>query len=918
MVFNTFKFRDRLLITFLFVFIPLILMGSTLVYFQVKKILQAGIEKELQETTDALANLIRTSAAISIKAQLHAVAEKNMSIAQHCYDQYLSGSLTRSQAINRIEELFLSQTIGISGYIYCLNSKGMVEIHPDAKVKNTDVSGFEFVRRQLEIRNGYLEYDWKNPGEENEKPKALYMIYFEPLDWIISVSSYRDEFYGLVDINDFRDNLLFQKTGDKGDAFVLDEDGTMLIYPGINGMNFDLQSAYPEELVKQVLQQKTGKINYSWINSGEKKAREKQIIFKYLPEYKWIAASSSYVEDVFMPIHEFRNILIFILSVIVIASVGITYFISTSVTKPMTSLMKKIEEGSGGDFSVRMDEGQSDEFGRLARHFNSFMEQLEQNQEQIKDEIRKNVEIQTALVENDLKLRSLFNQSFQFTGILSPTGILEEINQSVLEFAGCTAEEVRYKPFWQAPWWQHDKMVQEQLKEAIQSAIEKKFVRYETTSISKNNEIRNIDISIKSIFNASGEVAFIMTESRDITEYKQAARERKNMAVQLEKSQKMEAIGTLAGGIAHDFNNILSGILGYAQLAELNIGSPAKARGHLSQIIKGAHRAAELTQQILTFSRRTEFEKQPLSLYLVIKEALKLLRSSIPSTIDITETIASKSKIFADPTQMHQVIMNLCTNAYHAMGEKVGTLTVQLSEKMISGGSDVFDQEIKEGIYLELEVADTGCGMSDEILKKAFDPYFTTKEIGKGTGFGLALVHAIVEEHGGHIKVQSRLGKGSIFHIYLPVIEDRDAALHMDTKKEKTYTGGSERIMVVDDEEDIRMILQEFLTTAGYKVSIFENGARAFKAFQKDPDQFDIIVTDMTMPQMTGEELARKIFSIRENFPVILCTGYSETVSEAGAIEMGVSKFLPKPFSNEDLAISIREILDKRAKPVLT
>ncbi len=912
------KFRNRLLITFLFVFIPLILMGSTFVYYKVKTILQTVIEKELQGSTDSLTDLIKTTASVSIKTRLHAIAEKNLNIAQHYYERYTSGSLSRAEAMERIEETFLSQPIGISGYIYCLNSQGIVKIHPNEKVKNTDVSGFEFVRRQLETRNGYLEYDWKNPGEDKERPKALYMVYFEPLDWIISVSSYRNEFYHLVDIDDFKDNLLSHKTGHTGYAFVIAEDGTMLVHPGIQENDHTYQSAYPKDFFKQMLDKKNGQIKYSWTNQGDKRPRERLVIFKHLPEYKWIVASSSDVEDVYMPINAFGNSIAFILVIIILCSIGITYFISTSVTRPLVSVMEKLKTGADGDFSIRMDEGNSDEFGQLARHFNSFMEQLEKNQEQIKTEIRKNVEVQAALVENDLKLRSLFNQSFQHTGILSPSGILEEINQSALEFSGCTADEVRYKHFWQAPWWRHDPGVQQQLKQAIKSAIEVDFVRYETTCISKQDEIRNIDISIKPVFNPSGEVAFIMTESRDITEYKQAAWERKKLAVQLEKSQKMEAIGTLAGGIAHDFNNILSGILGYAQLAELNLGSPVKARGHLAQIIKGAQRAAELTQQILTFSRRTEFEKQSLSLYLVIKEALKLLRSSIPSTIDIIEVMTSKARVLADPTQMHQVIMNLCTNAYHSMGVMGGVLTVRLTEKLISGGRDVFDQDVKEGLYLELEVTDTGHGMDDEILKKAFDPYFTTKDIGKGTGFGLALVHAIVEEHDGHIKVQSRVGRGSSFYIYLPVAADHHATHKADTKNEKIYKGGSERIMVVDDEEDIRMILQEFLTISGYKVSIFENGARAFKAFQKNPDQFDLVVTDMTMPQMTGGELAKKMLSIRQNLPVILCTGFSETLSEAQALEIGICKFLAKPFSNQDLALEIREILDERQIPVST
>lgn len=232
MIFHPLKFRNRLFLTFLMVFIPLVLLGSGLVYVQVKHILQAGIEKELQDSTDSLTNLIQTSASVSIKTRLHAIAEKNREIAQYFYDHYQSGSLTREEALKRIEEIFLAQTIGVSGYIYCLNSKGVIELHPRDQVKDTDLSGFEFARRQLEMKNGYLEYEWKNPGEERERPKAVYMVYFEPLDWIISVSTYREEFYHLVDINDFRQDILSHKTGATGYVYVLDEDGTMLVIPG--------------------------------------------------------------------------------------------------------------------------------------------------------------------------------------------------------------------------------------------------------------------------------------------------------------------------------------------------------------------------------------------------------------------------------------------------------------------------------------------------------------------------------------------------------------------------------------------------------------------------------------------------------------------------------------------------------------
>ncbi len=769
MFFKPLKFKNKILLTFLSVFVPLILMGSTLAYLQVKQVLQADIEKELQDTTDHLVNLIRTSASVSIKNRLQAIAEKNLDIAQYYYNKHMSGLLSRAQALKTIEEVFLSQSVGISGYIYCINSNGMVLIHPNDGVKDTDVSGFDFVKNQMEIKDGYLEYDWKNPGEATERAKALHMVYFKPLDLIISVSSYREEFDYLVNIDDFRDSILAYKFGKTGYAYVFNEQGWAIVHPNIQGVNLLDQTMYPNEPLKQILKQKTGKLNYFWKNPNEPEPREKIVYFQHLPEYKWIVASSSYVEEVFAPLKTFQIVLIISLIIVLVLSAGITYLVSGSVTKPLAALMDTLARGIDGDFSVRMDDTGRDEFGRLGRHFNSFMDQLEQ--------------------------------------------------------------------------------------------------------------------------------------------YKQAARERKNLAVQLEKLQKMEAIGTLAGGIAHDFNNILSGILGYAQLAELNLESPVKAKGHIAQITKGAHRAARLTQQILTFSRQTEYEKQPLNLYLVVKEALKLMRSSIPTTIEIKENIVSKAKILADPTQMHQVIMNLCTNAYHSMSEIGGTLSVQLEEVEISGDRDVFGNPMDPGKYIELWIMDTGFGMDDETLAKAFDPYFTTKEVGKGTGFGLSLVHAIVEEHGGYIKVNTRVGRGSSFYVYLPLV-NQDETPHTVESKETSLRGGIESIMVVDDEKDIRGVVQEFLSGCGYRVRTFEDGAKAFEAFEKDPDQFDLIITDMTMPGMTGAEFSIRVLTLRPGIPIILCTGYSETFSEADALETGIRKYVQKPVETRSLAALIREILD--------
>ena len=905
------KFRNKLLLSFLVVFIPLILMSNGFVYVQVKKILESNIEKELQQSSDTLADLIRTSAGITIKTRLQAIAEKNFEIAEYYYSKHRSGLLTRQEAIKIIEEIFLNQSIGISGYIYCLNSKGDIIIHPNDRVKGTNVSEFDFVKEQMRVKDGYLEYDWKNPGEMKKRPKALFMVYYKPLDWIISVSSYRNEFSYLVDINEFRDSVLAYQSGDSGYAFVIDEAGNALIHPSFEGTNLLTKPREFSTVIHRILARKEGKFTYYWRNPPESKAREKIIIFRHLPEYRWIIGATSYVEEVFAPLTAFTTLLAVDIFVFILAFAGLTYLISKSVTRPLEQFTHALGQGGKGDYTVRMAHTEKDELGLLARHFNRFMDRLEGYHDQLNREMQKTVETQAALVENELKLRGLFNQSFQFTCILSPYGILEEVNKSALEFAGCTEAYVLYQPYWETPWWQHDQACQQQIKEAVQQALEGRLVRLETTHITGNGAIRDIDMSVKPILNNAKQVEFIVTEGRDITELKQGQEERRRLAVQLEKSQKMEAIGTLAGGIAHDFNNILSSIFGYSQLAEMTLSTPEKAKKHLSQIVKGAQRASGLIQQILTFSRQTEYKKQSLKLHLVVKEALKLLRSSIPTTIEIVTRVNTSDMINADPTQMHQVIMNLCTNAYHAMIETGGTMTVSLDtvDEVPEAVAKLADKHVS-GPCLRLMVKDTGHGMERHVLEKAFDPYFTTKEVGRGTGFGLALVHAIVDEHNGMIHVESEPGQGACFYIYLPVVQER-----LSQQKERPHPrdikGGSETIMVVDDEPDIREFTSELLQSLGYTVHCYADGEKALAAFTLDPEGFDLVITDMTMPHMTGAALAENILKQRKDTPVILCTGYSENISKPEAKAIGIRKYFQKPFQNEELLMVIREILDR-------
>ena len=397
----------------------------------------------------------------------------------------------------------------------------------------------------------------------------------------------------------------------------------------------------------------------------------------------------------------------------------------------------------------------------------------------------------------------------------------------------------------------------------------------------------------------------------EIAEHQKTEKEREHLESQLRHIQKIEAIGTLAGGIAHDFNNILAAIFGYTELALAEAPGESSRRENLEAVLAAANRAKALVSQILTFSRQVEQERKPVLLVPLVKEAIKLLRSSIPTTIEIRQQIEPHcAPVLADPTQIHQVIMNLCTNAYHAMRETGGVLGISLTEKEIALDDSAPELHVEPGRYLVLEVSDTGGGMNKNILERIFDPYFTTKKPGEGTGLGLSIVHGILKTHGGRITVYSEPGKGSTFRVYLPTV--KPDIVTAEEFEPETVPGGNELVMLVDDELEILRMEEMMLQRYGYRIASYTTGEAALQSFRAEPHGYDLIITDMTMPQMTGAQLVQEVLKIRGDIPVILCTGFSELINEEKAKEIGAKKYLMKPVSTAELARAVRQALDER------
>ncbi len=421
------------------------------------------------------------------------------------------------------------------------------------------------------------------------------------------------------------------------------------------------------------------------------------------------------------------------------------------------------------------------------------------------------------------------------------------------------------------------------------------------------SKMRTIRSNAEIIKDDSGAPLKVLGVIQDITDQKRAGQEKEKLEQELRQAQKMESIGNLAGGIAHDFNNILSSIIGFTELALDDVAEGTPLEDNLQEVNTAGKRARNLVKQILAFARQADEEVKPIQVHTIVKEVFQFIRSSIPTTIEIKQNIESNSFIMGNATQVHQILMNLCTNASHAMEDEGGILEITLNDVVVDRREKWKNMNLKQGNYLEIKVSDTGHGIAPDIIGSIFEPYFTTKGVGEGTGMGLALVHGIVETYGGKITVDSALGKGTVFTIYLPLTKKReDYQLY---QKEK-LPSGTERILLIDDELPIAKMGSQVLERLGYRVTVCTSSVEALELFRSKFDDFDLVITDMTMPNMTGDKLAMELISFRPNLPVILCTGYSKKISDETASEIGIKAIVYKPTGKADLAKTVRKVLD--------
>ena len=597
-----------------------------------------------------------------------------------------------------------------------------------------------------------------------------------------------------------------------------------------------------------------------------------------------------------------------IMAVITLVGLALAAYIARvlniSITQRVVRLTTAAAKIRKGNLDVFADEKGHDELSELAHTFNVMASRIKG----LVDHLELKVTQRTAeLADSRDRFRDLFEHSSSGVAIYRPVDdggnfIFEDINKAVETIEQVKREDIIGKKVTDVFPAVKEFGLLDVLRQVAKTG---RSTRHPVNFYSDNRLQGWRENSVYKL--PSGEIVAIYD---DLTAQKQAEIEKNAMERQLHQARKMEAIGVLAGGIAHDFNNILGIILGNAELAINDISKWSPAAHNLEEIRTASLRARDVIRQLLSFSRKTELQKRPVSMISMIKESLTLMRASIPANITIEQDISEDcGAIVADPTQIQQVIINLCTNAAHAMEGAGGILHISAARIQINGSNiDGYPDVEPGGPYLQLVVKDTGSGMPPDVKRRIFDPYFTTREVGKGSGMGLAVVHGIVQNHGGAIAIDSEPGQGSTFKILFPAAEP-DCLIEAP-EPNPVITGGSERILLVDDETALLEMTRFFLERHGYDVKSTTDPADALDLFVTNPDDFDLVITDMAMPNINGVELSQKIILIQPDMPVILCSGYSDAINAEQAIEMGIRSYVEKPVKLSVLEERIRQVLD--------
>ncbi len=773
--------KYKLFLYYAAVFLVLFSLSFTFHYFRVRSGIMDRIRQELTTSNQIITGMVDSAADLSIKNHLRGIAENNLEIIESLYREYRDNRISESEARERAVRILLSQHIGDTGYIYCVSSDGVALVHPREGVAGKKFLDHPFVRAQIQNKTGYLEYDWKNPEESEARPKALYMTYFEPWDWIISVTSYKSEFSKLVEIEDIRENISKLTFGKTGYSFIFDTTGKIIIHPELSDKAFGDLGIDGQQILQDMVARKKGYLTYSWKNPSEKEEREKIVAFDSIPSFNWIIASSFYTREVFSPLRDMQKDFLIILVLTLTATGLVTLAISNSMTRPLTDLIHRFEKGSKGDLFFRVDNDRGDEIGQLSDSFNLFMTKLETYRNEILSENRVRREAEQELQKVQQYLSNIIDSMPSVLIGVDETLGVTLWNRKAEEMTGLSGVDARAKPLSDALPGIHVDM--EKIRECLKKNETRTWAKLPYAA--PGRETRYQDITVYPL--QTGRMKGAVIRMDDVTE-------KIRLEEVLVQNEKILSVGGLAAGMAHEINNPLAGVIQNAAVLSnrlmdaripANITAAEKAGTTMKSIsefmlsrnipsmiraiTESASRMAAIVENMLSFARKSDSSFSTQDPVTLLEKTLALASTdyNLKKQYDFKSITINKEYeanlplVSCESSKIQQVLLNILANGAHALLENK------------TGAKPVFTLRLKAETsppMLRIEIEDNGPGMTEEIRKRVFEPFFTTKPVGTGTGLGLSVSYFIItENHGGTMDVVSEPGKGTTFIIRLPL-----------------------------------------------------------------------------------------------------------------------------------------------------
>lgn len=879
--------RTKLWLTNTLAFVCIILATMLAVSVAVERIIRERTIVELTNSSQDICNMIQAILKTSIESSLRAHAEDALEIVRTYHQRAVRGEFSEEDARRRSERALLQLTFGKTGYFYGLTPEGVIFCHPQKDLIGKNVRSFPFIQIQVSRQQGYLEYMWRNPNEDKEHPKALYMLPFEPWQWIISATSYRRDFIHLIRKDFFRDAMLQIKHGKSGYATIIDLQGSWIIHPFLEGTNQGNAALNDSNraIIQRVLKEKNGQILYPWTNPGEAAPREKIAIFKFLPEFDWIVVSTFYLDEIMESSKTLQRMILLITIISLFAIFLLNFGLGTLVTTPIRSLVESVRTITTGNLDHQAEVTRADEIGQLAQSFNVMTRKLKATMSTLSGIVESMPSALITLAEN---------------------GTVVQWNPAATAVTGIKNGDATGKIFWEiVPSLGRFKGIFDQT--LVSGAPTTVF--HEKVTGSQGHGFQHLNIALFPIVldDHKGGVLRI-DDVTDLVVKDQA----------LQQAQKMETIGMLAGGMAHDFNNALGGIVGAASLLEFlsQRGSLEgdKLRDNIRLLNGSARKATGLVQQLLSLARKSEMTLIPIDLNRIVKSVVEIGRSTFDKCVTIqSPPTKTPALVLGDPNQLEQVLLNLAINGLHAMtimrqpGEpQGGTLTISVEPITAESTFCRLHPEAHEGDYWVLSVNDQGVGMDAQTLSRIFDPFFTTKAQGTGTGLGLLMTYSIIRQHQGFLKVYSEPGVGSTFNLFIPA--GKGEAGNSETPAPILIPRGNGLILVIDDEPTVRQAASALLSACGYQTVPAEDGPDGIKIFRERHAEFAGVLLDVVMPRLSGREVFERLKEIDPKVRVLLASGYTRDERIDSLLALGIREFIQKPYSLEKLALAMHRV----------